>query len=210
MISTNDRPGIEERYLTAINTANLLIKFDKSNVGDILIAAGMSRDRLGSALLRLHSEFETVNRPRKPNKDDLEKFVNSNHAPDAKTVLMDWFQREQINFMMRLRSLELVRREVERQANIWNLKSPVELSAALIYWWLDHNCRNCNGIAYLFPVGQMRRICPSCRGTGKTPIPYGEAGRMMANYLDDCQEAGRTSIKKRLQNIKNAEKKSPK
>ena len=52
----SDVPTVEEKYTSAIHTSNLRVEADKGGSADVLIAVGWSPSRLGSALMRLHSE----------------------------------------------------------------------------------------------------------------------------------------------------------
>lgn len=54
----------EERYLVASQTSNLRVVSEVFGAGDILIASGWSPNRIGAALMRLHS---------KPTRDNLDK-----------------------------------------------------------------------------------------------------------------------------------------
>jgi len=66
MTTETNTPTIEERYTSATNTRNLKVERDANvrNVADILIAAGWSRSRFGTALMRLQSEWDGCAKPR--------------------------------------------------------------------------------------------------------------------------------------------------
>ena len=55
----------EEKYLIASNTSNLRVVAESVGAGDVLIAAGWSPGRIGSALMRLHT---------RPTRDNLEQI----------------------------------------------------------------------------------------------------------------------------------------
>lgn len=50
----------EEKYLRATATSNLRVEADVIGAADILIAAGWSASRIGSALMRLHTKPDTA------------------------------------------------------------------------------------------------------------------------------------------------------
>ena len=52
----------EERYLIATNSTNLRVESEKHGDGDVMIASGWAPNRIGSALMRLHT---------KPTRDNL-------------------------------------------------------------------------------------------------------------------------------------------
>lgn len=51
----------EERYLVASSTSNLRVIADSVGDGDVMIAAGWSSSRIGSALMRLHTRATREN-----------------------------------------------------------------------------------------------------------------------------------------------------
>lgn len=62
-LGNDERPGIEESYTSAVATSNLRVHVARRTDADVVIAAGMSPSRLGSALLRLHSEWDRTAKP---------------------------------------------------------------------------------------------------------------------------------------------------
>ena len=63
----------EERYLVASQTSNLRVVSEVFGAGDLLIASGWSPNRIGAALMRLHS---------KPTRDNLD-MVHTQVALEA-------------------------------------------------------------------------------------------------------------------------------
>lgn len=79
------------------------------------------------------------------------------------------------------------------------------LAAAVVRFWLDQTCRVCQGRMYRLIGGTpmlSSQVCPrppgGCGGTGKAPIPYGEDGRRLASYLDQCQFRAKQGIRDKL------------
>lgn len=180
MLNTdNDRPGIEEQYQTAGNTSNLTVEAERRGAGDVLIAAGWSPSRIGSALLRLHSEY-----------DGGEK---SQRRGAGKT--------DAILLAGRLKSLPGIMVQVTSKAREWGQDAPESGARAAILWWLDRTCRRCHGRRYELIPGApslSSRACTSCRGSGEASVPNGQDGRRIANFLDDCVQRARQDIKRRL------------
>lgn len=58
----DERPGVAERYSTAIEASNLRAEADKGGAVDLLIAAGWSGDSMGAGLYRLRAEYDSVAR----------------------------------------------------------------------------------------------------------------------------------------------------
>ena len=58
-----DARTVDEAYSSACNTSNLSVKAEQRNDADVLISSGMTPGLLGSALLRLHSEWDGTAKP---------------------------------------------------------------------------------------------------------------------------------------------------
>ena len=168
----------EEQYSIATNANNLRVEAEKRSQADILIAAGWSYSRMGMALLRLHSEYDGVEHP----------------ALGTKIYL-----HEMALMLGKLKTLPEVRARLLENVGTWKRKvqAPEDLVADVIMWWLDSVCPVCHG-AQRDRAMHNKAICPSCRGSGKRKLPQGEAGRKLANLIDDSLSAARSSIKKRL------------
>jgi len=170
---------IEERYGAAAHTGSLKIgEHGRSGAVEVLMAAGMSPQRLGAALIRLHSEYDG---------SGFRRGVGG--AVDLMLL------RGQ------LRSLD----SVIRAATDWAERSGIENAAkvvpAALSWWINNACHACAGhgkqkIKDSPALSNIR--CRACNGTGQQKLLYGEAGRRVAAYLDDCKSRAAHSISKRL------------
>ena len=82
------------------------------------------------------------------------------------------------------------------QAQRWKMEKPMEISAAVLGWWIDQRCPDCKGTGYALGSG-MR--CVSCKGhSGQKPIPYGESGKKLAGHIEDCVVRGVGPVARRL------------
>lgn len=178
MLDQTTAPGIDERYTTAITASNLKVEGDRTGAADLLIAMGWNKSRTGAALLRLRTEYDAHARaPGEVNATALRLLCGN------------------------LRSLGDVLREVEGWADRARMDRPKALTLAVVTWWIDHVCKVCSGRAFEIVPGApalSSRKCQCCRGTGEAFRPFGEAGKRMAGYLDDCTNAARDSIRARL------------
>ena len=175
----NDTPRTtEEAYVSATQSSNLRCEPDKRTDLDVLIAAGCTPGILGSALMRLHSEFDSSS----------EKQART--ATDA------------ILLMGKLKSLPRVLEALEEWALLRGLDGPGKLAQAVTAYYLDSKCTACEGRGHERIAGtpSLGRQCKACRGTGKRKEPMGEAGRLMLNVMDDAVMVARNSIKRRLRN----------
>lgn len=183
-VSNGERPDVEERYTVATNATSLAVVEHKTGPVDVLAAAAWSPTRIGSALLRLHSEFDSGERLRN----------GPSFETDAKLL------------MMRLKTMPAVREQLTLQALKWEIEEPATRSAEVLYWWLDRNCPKCQGRRFQRISGTpalSAKPCPprqsgGCGGTGEARLPGGADGRKLANFLDDCVSRARQSIKRRL------------
>ena len=175
----NDTPRTtEEAYVSATQSSNLRCEPDKRTDLDVLIAAGCTPGILGSALMRLHSEFD------------------SSSEKQARTGT------DAILLMGKLKSLPRVLEALEEWALLRGLDAPGKLAQAVTAYWLNSMCSACEGRGHERIAGtpMLGRQCKVCRGTGKRKEPMGEAGRQMLNMMDDAVMVARNSIKRRLRN----------
>ena len=191
----DERRTVEESYCSATTSSNLRVEADRLGDADVLIAAGWSMSQIGGALLRLHSEFDGVEHPRTATAADFKGDKKAAHAHNMhETGLM----------LGRLKSLPGVREQVAIQAHTWGAADPQTVAAEVVRWWLSQVCQECHGTKFEVVVGTGRlsaRHCKACRGSGLAPVPGGELGRRLANFMEDCIQRGRHSIKKRLRNF---------
>ena len=178
------RPDINEQYTSAIHASNLRVEADRPGKADVIISAGWAPARLGSALLRLHSEWDGAAHP---------KF--------SKAAGMAIYLHDMAMLLGRLKSLPNIRAQVAIQADRWNMENPLDVSASILQWWLSRQCQACNGTKFEVIAGtgrQSGKVCRVCHGSGEAPIPCGEAGKRMAVYIDHCINSARDQIRMRL------------
>lgn len=170
----------DERYTTAITTDNLKMDTrEHASIGDVdvLTAAAWAPARLGSALLRLASEYDSASRAGQGSRMDAALFVG------------------------RLRTLPDVRRQVALQLAAWGVEKPEDAALAIAAWWLKRVCGKCHGRGFEVVPGTARlsaKQCRACDSSGEARVPAGEQGRRAANWLDECLSRGRQSIRQRL------------
>jgi hypothetical protein len=116
----NEKPGIQEQYETAGNTSDLTVEADRRGAGDVMIAGGWSSSRVGMALLRLHSEWNAVAKPRKPTKDMVDALTADIRAEDAR----EKGNREKANGeLARLEALQEREPNFDRAVEIMELRN---------------------------------------------------------------------------------------
>jgi len=170
----------DERYTTATHSDNL--KSDTRDHApildvDVLTAAAWAPARLGSALLRLASEYARPVR------------LQGMSASDA------------ILLVGQLKTLPDVRRELAIQLKAWGHEKPEDGALTIVAWWLHKVCSKCDGVRYEVIPGTGRtsgRACKACSGTGEARLPQGEMGKRAANYMDECLQVARTRMRRAL------------
>ena len=176
----DERRTIEESYTSATQSSNLRCEADRRTDVDILLASGMTPGILGSALMRLHSEFDGTAKP---------------------AVLT---ATEALLLTGKLKSLPRVLQALEDWATLRALDAPKRLAQAVVAHWLDARCQPCHGRGHEQIAGtpSLGRACRVCRGTGKRKEPMGEAGRRALNMCDEAVAVARASMSNRLRNTR--------
>ena len=221
----DEKRGVEEAYTAAGNSSDLRVEADVRTDADILIAAGWSPSRVGMALLRLHSEWDKAEKPRKPTTErvallaatlDRDVIPLVLNAPEvrrrfeacehkrliaARIEAADWYMREMAKLVNKLKSLPAVRSQLILYVPKWGIAEAGVKVPAVIAYWLDQMCHQCHGLKFLQVQGAptlSTKACKACSGTGVGPVPYGQEGRRVANYMDDCVSRAQQSLRNRL------------
>ncbi|MFD2298387.1 hypothetical protein QRO11_12095 [Paracidovorax citrulli] len=204
---TNPRT-LEEAYASAANTADLRVQADQVGDADLLIAAGWCQSRLGGALLRLHSEWDATSRPRTATAAEFLRPGAQASSADRTAARAEATAQAHVHNLhetalqlARCKSLPAVREQLVLLLRGWGAEAPDRAVAAILRWWLGPTCTACSGRRYEAIPGTDRlsaKACRQCKGTGHAPIPQGELGRRLANYLDECVHSARGSMGRRL------------
>lgn len=148
---------IDEQYASAVTTSDLTLRAHAQGAADVIIAAGLSERLVGRAIHRLRSEHDSANGT----------------------------GRE----LAALKSWPLVARIVAARLESWGIDQPDAMAKKVTARWLNETCPACNGTKWQTVKGSNRhsaKACKTCHGTGTAPIPCGEDGRRLANWLDRC------------------------
>ena len=171
---------VAEAYSISCNTDDLTVKAERRSDADALIASGMTPGMLGSALLRLQSEWDGTAKPRKLTETDARLLYGS------------------------LKTLPKVIDAVGQWAARKGYRDPYELAGGAVAYWLDCVCHACSGRGReLMPNASrptLGNICRARGGNGRRRPPAGEAGKDVLRLMDESVERARWSIKKRLRN----------
>lgn len=97
--------------------------------------------------------------------------------------------------------LEQVHSQIMIKANEWGIERPAAIAASVLAWWMRPTCAVCHGVCLEVVAGTPSLSaynCKECDGTGKVRLGYGENGRRLAEWLENCKDHAVGSIKKRL------------
>lgn len=211
----DDRRTIEESYASATASSDLRCDTREGaprSDTDLLIAAGWSPSRIGAALLRLHTEWDGAEHLRPATGADFAQDararepVAGRQTPAAARAqaekLAGEHNHQQAKLLMaHLKTMPVVREQLTLHLLKWKVEDAEQVAGALLRWWLAPNCHACHGRKFeVIPdTGRLSsKHCKPCGATGKLRIPHGEAGRRLANFMDDAVGIARNSIKKRL------------
>lgn len=220
MAIDEEKPAVDELYECAANASNLKCDVNRRTSLDAIIAAGWAPSRLGMALLRLHSAYDAAEKPERKTALPIKEWKKILHNEEAarrahaeqRTRYEQWYRSEVEVLLSRLAAFPAVRQQLTYKAEDWRMEHPQEKAIATIRYWLSQRCTACNGTRWQLIPGTNRqsdRMCPVCLEhglSGYAPAPYGEQGKRLANYLDACLSAARTSLKRNLSNMRQARK----
>lgn len=221
MYAENERAGIEERYEVAGNTSDLTVTEESRGAGDMLIAAGWSPSRTGMALLRLHSEWSGMAKPKRPPRETVELLAAQFRASDlaaqsSARILGKPYKAPEKSPHQRaqdeaarwyLNELRILGNGLKARSTVWLALQPwlarkgieSDTAASAILYWLDETCHVCDGLKLRKVQGQpalSARVCNACQGTGRAHRPSGSAP--VLQFMDYCVSVARGSLKMRL------------
>lgn len=207
---TDHPPTIEERYLSATNTSNLRVEAERTGSADVLIAYGWSMSRVGSALLRLQSEWDSSAKSIPPPIEAVAALAQTMRKPGKKIDMRAaqkeadrWFDNELAIFRLKLKNLTPVLTQTVGYMERKGIEYPLEKAGPIVGWWLNKNCPECKGLGRpkILDAPILGKLaCPRCHGSGEVHIPYGDDGRRVVAWLDDCLNYGRQATRARLRN----------
>lgn len=229
MTEDTTKPGLDERYTSARNSRDLTVASSElpNRDSDVLAAAAWTQSRVGHALMQLHSEWDSAEKPAKPTAARIKSLVGTlqrlPHGVDpaieqrdesgqpapltpamAKAYTDAWYRHEVGLLLGKLKTLPGVRAQLTEQAAKWGWPEPI-VSAEVLRWWLDQSCHVCHGTKFQFATGTRRlgdRPCGECRGSGHSKVPHGQQGTKLANWMDEGVNIARRRIKKALRNFR--------
>mgnify|MGYP001559297126 CR=1 FL=1 len=197
-------PSLAEQYSTAVGTSNLRVQSERRTPADMVIAAGMNENRLGMALRRLATEWDSVGKPPQPDNVTLEGmaakyprikgtgmvlYVGKEMAPAtaAQQEAEAWHAHELGLLFQRLKTLPEVRAALvfhfkEKAATRWH--------APRFFPWAQ-----VDAVPHI--VGAVLQwwldpVCPACHGVKKKIIAG--TGRTSSKDCHVCKGKGERKV----------------
>lgn len=208
---SDQQRSVSEAYASAVTSTNMRVEADRRGDADVIIAAAWSMSRVGSVLLRLHSEFDRSERPRPvqpeqflalvPLKVGQARVSEKDRASRARALAHGANVAAISQLLSGLHSMPAACVQVADRCARWGMHDADAAARTMVRWWLHSRCPACGGTMYQVAPGAQRhtgKACKACHGVGTVPVPLGQDGRRVANWMDSAVEAARHQIRNRL------------
>jgi hypothetical protein len=184
--TAEERRSIEESYATASLTSDMTAfggmvpEGHRTGNSNIILAAGLTKARLGMSLIALRAEWDRCEKPPKRTDAQIEarasELKDKKGRPDvrrAKAEAIVWHAR-----MLRERAMKLRGRSaVLGLLTDWALLRgvDVDLVSPALFHWLSPRCPACDGLGKmrLPDAPALGKQCTHCHGTGTWARPLG-------------------------------------
>jgi hypothetical protein len=200
LADTNEEPRtIGETYAGAISNGSTRISRDStlSAPGEIVAVAGMSPYRLGTALMRLSSEWHSGATPPPlvtPSAKGLRKQGVAADLAEAEARQLaaraaDWQMQENMLRFQRMKSLPGVRAALLHFVAEKGWSNAQELVADTLRHFLAPACAKCQGRGKAVIPGTSRAVgkaCRKCSATGQARLDHGGRGAALLSHIRSC------------------------
>lgn len=217
MLMNDEKRGIEEIYTSAMTSSDLRVEADRPGDADVIIVSGWTQARIGGAMLRLHTEYDSSEKPRMAAVEQFLPALIEAAAAVAKDGKISKEEKRLLKvkahrmthefnlnqtglFLEKLKSLPDVRTQLSLQMLKWGMADVESKGAQIIQWWLHQVCPVCHGTKWQVAEGTGRqngKACKECQGTGKRETPFENEGRRAATWMDQCIERHRAQLVRR-------------
>lgn len=201
----DDKPNTEERYTAATHASNLRVQAERGGHADLIIAAGLSKSLVGASLIRLHSEWEGLAKPRRRDRTAVEAIakefplLQEGERKETYSVL-EYGKRIQKSRMVPNMVLDMP--SAHRRAHEWYLhemklvfqqmKTLPLARDSLTLWLRQNDVADADRRAGEVLAWWLDHRCPGCDGRKKETIQ----GTPSLSHKDCkvCQGTGQTPI----------------
>lgn len=192
--------------------------------GNPLSEHAKASSRIGHALARLQSEWNAVERPTLHQPKSLrywigflplikvgQRSVDGEMKPimgrdkegaklhqEAERMMLQARHVQELKFLaQKLPSRFTVRESLFGMANQWGWDDAEQKVSEILKHWLDDNCVRCHGTGVItFTLVDIPQTCPDCHGAKKSPVPYGNEGRRMLDFITSCRVSWLGAVKR--------------
>lgn len=140
--------AIAEKYSRAIGSSHLEWRIDPGAI-DMLTAAGMVDESLGTGLLRLRAEFDSISA-----------------MPGARHMM----PRLKSAASVRTRLLAMMMQTKRCPLSIDTDQHMLDMAAKLLDHWLSPQCPTCTGRGQIGAYGEPQHICTACGGSKRRSL----------------------------------------
>lgn len=203
LADTNDRPSTAESYAGAISEGVSRVAAHKIGRVDLVASAGMSPYRMGTALMRLVSEWASGATPPpadSPSVRELRKQGMSADLAEAESRRLasqcaKWHLHEVQLRLQRLKTLPTVRAGLLHWVNAKGWEDAEGLVAAILQHYLSPKCSKCGGSGLIVIEGTGGRSdgkrcrVDACRRSpvpGELVVPHGGKGKALLAHMRQC------------------------
>ncbi len=211
-MTIDDKPTIGERYSSATESSNLKLGERRGDV-DMIIAAGLTKDNLASALYRLMREYDAVRTEHRAadlmlrsrlaeaaRQSNPEKAAELIHQAEGAALT------EHLLILTHLRSLretkdrfgEFAIQQATKHKFMRNDLDAIRIAGRVLDVWLRPACDKCDGQPFtaMNYSGEARKFCKPCQGSGlrresigRDDIERGFASRLLMDIDAKLHEA---------------------
>jgi hypothetical protein len=178
-MTTDERPGITERYARAIESSHLEPEAERRCDVDILIAAGWVKEGLGTTLLRARIEFDGLN------KRELALAADSLTARVYTLASMPTLPK--VRNMLGDYAVVLATRRSFMAPDA----AVLTIAGRALDLWLDPSCHHCDGRGFSGGYQAPMVMCGHCHSSGRRTLHFGprgeeghQFGRLLMNEMD--------------------------
>lgn len=189
--SNDERRSLDEAYLCATNASDLTLNPDRICAATHLIAAAVSGNRMGSALLHLVAEWSSADKPRKMTEAEIEarakELPKNKGKPDIRRARTEALLGYATG--MRHRAHRLIGwLPALSIMGEWAVSRgvDVDLLSPALYHFLNKTCPVCDGHGFrkLPDAPVLGKRCHHCEGSGEWPRPLG--AQRVHDWLQGC------------------------
>jgi hypothetical protein len=208
--NSEERRTLSESYTSAVSLGNSRVQAHRLTPADLIVAAGMNRNRMGIALMRLASEWNSGAVPKPVDAPDVKALAReiAKHrveeeirSQDTGNGLAQSKKREmRAAVTITKADLEQAHRELndlQAQSVDWNLeenklrfqrlKTLTWVRSGLVYWAHEREWEEAEHIVASVLRYFLSPNCPACNGSGLQMVP-GTLGRDAKRVCKECRD----------------------